>query len=195
MDVTLTLFPNISIELKPILVCVLVAQSCPTLCDPMDCSPPPGSSVHGILQARILGWVAIPFSRGSSQPRDWTWVSCIAGRFFTIWATREAQSQSILLFNLALPQACEILVPQSRTEPTPWIVKSQHPNHWTAREFPQSTLLVSILAQHWLFCPSAGRDAPMFWGWDAQSTRGLILSFSEYSHISCSARFWGCTNE
>ena len=51
------------------------------LCDPMDCSPP-GFSVHGILQARILDWVAISFSRGSSQPRDWTWVSCIAGRFF-----------------------------------------------------------------------------------------------------------------
>ena len=50
----------------------------------------PGSSVHGILQARILGWVAIPFSRGSSQPRDWTWISCIAGRLFTVWAIREA---------------------------------------------------------------------------------------------------------
>ena len=50
----------------------------------------PGSYVHRILQARILQWVAIPFSRGSSQPRDWTQVSCIAGRLFTIWATREA---------------------------------------------------------------------------------------------------------
>ena len=56
-------------------------------CNPMDCSPP-GSSVHGISQARILEWVAIPFSRGSSWPRDWTYVSCIAGRFFTVWATR-----------------------------------------------------------------------------------------------------------
>ena len=64
-------------------------QSCPTLCDPRYCSPP-GSSVHGILQARILKWVAIPFSRGSSWPMDWTRVSCIAGRFFTIWATKEA---------------------------------------------------------------------------------------------------------
>ena len=64
-------------------VCVLVTQSCLTLCNPMDCSPP-GSSVHGILQERILEWVAIPFSRGSSWPRDQTWVSCIAGRFFTI---------------------------------------------------------------------------------------------------------------
>ena len=62
---------------------VLVIQSYLTLCDPMDCSPP-GSSVHRILQARILEWVAIPFSRGSSQPRDRTQVSCIAGRFFTI---------------------------------------------------------------------------------------------------------------
>ena len=105
-----------------------VAQSCPTLCDPLDCSPP-GSSVHGdspgkntgvgchaLLQGifptqgsnpglphcrwslsclsyqgspRILEWVAYPFSKGSSQPRNQTWISCIAGRFFTVWATRE----------------------------------------------------------------------------------------------------------
>ena len=63
---------------------VKVAQQCPTLCNPMD-------TVHGILQARILEWVAFPFSRGSSQPRDWTQVSCIAGRFFTSRATKEAQ--------------------------------------------------------------------------------------------------------
>ena len=66
---------------------VLVAQSCPTLCDLMDYSPP-GSSVHGILQARILEWVAMPFSRGSSL-KDRTWVSRNEGRFFTVWATRE----------------------------------------------------------------------------------------------------------
>ena len=70
---------------------VRVAQSCLTLCNPMDCSLP-GSSVHGILQARVLQWVAMPFSRGFSRPRDWTHVCCIAGRFFTIWATREAQN-------------------------------------------------------------------------------------------------------
>ena len=58
-----------------------VAQSCPTLCNPMDCSPP-GSSIHGILQARILEWVAISSSRGSSRPRDRTQVSHIAGRCF-----------------------------------------------------------------------------------------------------------------
>ena len=63
---------------------VLVAQEFPTLCDPTDCSPP-GSSVLGILQARILYiWVAIPFSMGSSQLRDRTWVSRIVGKFFTL---------------------------------------------------------------------------------------------------------------
>ena len=71
-------------------VCVLVTQLCPTLWDPMDCSLP-GSFVFGILQARILEWVAISFSRGSSWPRDQTRVSCIAGRFFTIWTTRKAE--------------------------------------------------------------------------------------------------------
>ena len=64
-------------------VLCLVGQSCLTLCDLMDCSPP-GSSVMGILQTRILEWVAMPSSRGSSQLRDWTQVSCIAGGFFTI---------------------------------------------------------------------------------------------------------------
>ena len=67
--------------------------SCSVMSDswqPHDCSLP-GSSVHGILQARLPEWLAIPFSRGSSWPRDWTRVSYIAGRFFTVWATREAQ--------------------------------------------------------------------------------------------------------
>ena len=67
-------------------VCVLVTQSCLALCDPMDCSPP-CSSVHGTSQARILKQVAIPFCRGSSTSWDKTWVSCIIGRLFTIWAT------------------------------------------------------------------------------------------------------------
>ena len=60
-----------------------VAQSCPTVCDPMDCSPP-GSSVHGIFQARVLEWIAISFSRGSSQPRDKTRISRTAGGCFTV---------------------------------------------------------------------------------------------------------------
>ena len=65
-----------------VVVVVLVAQLCPTLCDPMDCGPP-CSSVHGTLQEKILEWISIPFS----QPRAQTQVSCTAGRFFTIWAT------------------------------------------------------------------------------------------------------------
>ena len=65
-----------------------VAQSCLTLCNSMDCSLP-GSSVHGIFQAIVLEWIAISFSRGSPQPRDWTQVSHIVDRHFTIWATRE----------------------------------------------------------------------------------------------------------
>ena len=63
----------------------LVTQSCPTLCNPVDCSPP-GSSVHGVSQTRVLEWIVISFSRESSQPRDWTYVSsvsCIAAGFFT----------------------------------------------------------------------------------------------------------------
>ena len=63
---------------------VKVTQLCSTLCDPMD------YTVHGILQARILEWVAFSFSKGSSQPRDWIRVSCIAGRFFNVYAIREA---------------------------------------------------------------------------------------------------------
>ena len=77
--------------------CCLVTKSWPTVCDPVDCSLP-GSSIHGILQARMLAWVATAFSRGSgdhsllrgfSQRRDETWVSCVADGLFTIWATRE----------------------------------------------------------------------------------------------------------
>ena len=72
-------------EVNMIISICLVTQLCPTLCDPMDCSPP-GSSVHGTFQARILEWVAIPFSGRSSRPRDGTQVSWIASRWFTIWA-------------------------------------------------------------------------------------------------------------
>ena len=94
--------------------CAHLLQSCPTLCDPMDCSLP-GSSVHGISQARILEWVAMPSSRGSSRPRDpsrISYVSCIGSRFFTISAAREAPvfSQSGAsnprLKTMLLPIAC-----------------------------------------------------------------------------------------
>ena len=79
------LFPEFIFIL--ILKSVKVTQLCPALCNTMD------YTVHGILQARILEWVAFPFSRGSSQPRDWAQVSSIAGRFFTSWTTMEAHSE------------------------------------------------------------------------------------------------------
>ena len=79
----------------------LVAQSCPILCDPTDYSPP-GSSICRILQARILEWIAIPFSRGSSQPRDQTQVSCIAGGFFIVWVIWDVQQQHFIV-----PMTCQ----------------------------------------------------------------------------------------
>ena len=92
-----------------------VAQLCPTLCDPMDCSPP-GSSVCGILQAGILEWVAMLSSRESSQPMDWTHVSHIAGGFFTVWATREASSTRSFQFSYSF---------MSDSFATPWTAACQ----------------------------------------------------------------------
>ena len=74
------------------LSCVKIAQSCLILSDPMD------YTIHGILQARILEWVAFPFSRGYSQPRDQDQVSHIAGGFFTSWATKEVQNYLVIIF-------------------------------------------------------------------------------------------------
>ena len=71
------------------------AQSCLTLCDPMDCSPP-GSFVHQISQARILEWVAISSSRGSSRPRDWTCISCMVGGFFTTESPGKSAVKQVL---------------------------------------------------------------------------------------------------
>ena len=78
----------------------LIARSCLTLYDPMDCSPP-GSPVHGILEARILEKVAIPFSR-SSQPRDQTQISCVAGRFFTVWNTGKVRMVYLFTGNIQI---------------------------------------------------------------------------------------------
>ena len=69
---------------------MIVVQSFQTLCNPMNCRLS-GSFVHGIFQARILEWVAISFSSACFQPENQTWISCIASRFFTVWAAREAQ--------------------------------------------------------------------------------------------------------
>ena len=84
-------------------------------CDPMDCILP-GSSVHGILQARILKWVAIPFSRGSSRPRDGTQVSHIADGFFIIWATKEDQNGGLEWVNLIQMTIISTLIGKNPSE-------------------------------------------------------------------------------
>ena len=129
---------------------VLVAQSCPTPCDPMDWNPP-GFSAHGIFQARILEWIVIPFSREFLQLMDQTWVSWIAGRFFTVWATREAKDiflvfRNNLMFTILgsklslpshLPLLCETL-PVYQTKQTSF-------------HAPQIPFIISSLFQDMLF--------------------------------------------
>ena len=110
------------------------AQLCPTLGDPVDSSLP-GSSLHGILQARILEWAAISFSRGSSQPRDQTRISCIAGRRFTLWTIREAQW--LIQFS-SVTQSCPTLCDPMNCSTPVLPVHHQHPEftqthvHWVS---------------------------------------------------------------
>ena len=114
-------------------VLCLVAQSCPTLCDAIDCSLP-GSSIHGTFQARILEWVAMSSSGGSSQPGDWTQVSHIAGGFFTFWATREAY---LLAY---LPQTLLMLLLELSTQAT--ILTSLWPSFQPPHLLPVSSSLL-----------------------------------------------------
>ena len=115
-------------------MCVCVCtQSCLTLCDPMDYSLP-GSSVYGTFQARILEWVAMSSSGGSSQPGDWTQVSHIAGGFFTFWATREAY---LLAY---LPQTLLMLLLELSTQAT--ILTSLWPSFQPPHLLPVSSSLL-----------------------------------------------------
>ena len=85
------------------------------LCDPMDCSPP-GSSVPGVFLARLLEWVAIPFSRGSSQPRDQTQVSCIPGRILPVWATRKTQCLAVRAVYMSYCYGCIVSLASRHSE-------------------------------------------------------------------------------
>ena len=149
-------------------VCVLVAQSCQTLCDLMDCSPP-GSSVLGILQARKLEWIVIPFSRGSPQPRYLTWVSCIASGFFSIWATMQVRVNpyvSPILEWVAYPFSSRSSWSRNQSGVsciaggffTNWAIREAHvnpyvsPNYWSL--LVSSILkrrMLSRLSRVWLF--------------------------------------------
>ena len=120
-----------------------VAQSCPTLCKSLNCNPP-GSSVHGVFQASVLEWVAIFFSRGSSQSRDQTHiscVSCIAGRFLTCWANIAACK----LFS------CRIWnpVPWPGIEPWPPALRERSLSYWATRK----VLVVSLCKVLFFFLP------------------------------------------
>ena len=121
------------------------AQSCLTVCDPMDCSLP-GFSVHGIFQERILEWVDISFSRGSSWPRDRPGVSCIAGRCFTIWATRNTPGSIInssLIFGWNLSGFWGYIMAWLRPS-SPWSAVL-HALWWDTRNGP-STLSVDWIS-------------------------------------------------
>ena len=117
---------------------VKVVQLCLTLCNPMD------YTVHGILQARILEWVAVPFSRGSSQPRDRTQVSHIAGGYFTNWATREAQIQYSVQFSHSVVS----------DSTTPWTAARQASLSITnSRSLPKLKSIESVMpSNHLVLC-------------------------------------------
>ena len=114
-----------------------VTQSCLTLCDPMDCSLP-GSSIHGIFQVSVLEWVAISFSKGSSQPRDLTQVSCIANRCFTIWATSSVQFSHSVMSDSLWPHESQHARPPC-PPPTPGVHQVSNaiqPSHPLLSPFP-----------------------------------------------------------
>ena len=136
--------PHTTCNLKKIVV--LDTRSSPTLCDPMDCSPP-DSSLRGILQARILEWVAISFSRTSSQARDQTRLSCTVGRVFTYWVTREALSTTPSLFLSFQPgMSSSDLIPVPRGSFS-WIFLNPHPSKNISCPIQSTSLLPRATAQ------------------------------------------------
>ena len=147
-------------------------QSCPTLCDPRDCSPP-GSSVRGIIQARILEWVAMPFSRGSSQPGDLTRVSCIsclAGGFLTTSATGEALMTQWIPF-LAEASLSWVLLPAARR--CTW--------RWTCKRLSASALPSGTTAP----CASAVLSA---WEWPHRQNRARDQE-GQFQFLGCGSRW------
>ena len=143
----------------------------------MDCSPP-DSSVHGISQARILEWVAIPFSRGSSWPRDWTEIPCTAGRFCTLWATSEAHRLGLITIAAAakLLQSCPTLCDPIDSSPlgssVPGILQARI-LEWVAISLSSAwkwKVKVKSLSRAWLLAASwtAAHQAPPSLGFSRQ---------------------------
>ena len=128
-------------------VAVLAAQSCLILCNAMNHSLP-GNSLYGIFQARILDWDVISFSRGSSQPRDWNQVSCISGRFFAIWATREAPFLilDITLISPVMVNRLKHLL-DKKSKPS---IKNKTCNNWTRHIVLQNANIRNWNLQTWI---------------------------------------------
>ena len=150
---------------------VLVAQSCPTLCNTVNCSLP-GFSVHGVSQARILKWVAIPFSRGSSWPGDWTWVSHTVGRLFTIWATWEDQltpriDQSAEETGVGLPSEATLVWLQHWSDSLGQLNRSSQEKtvHQMSSMVGRDPALPSPLPQHWHVQSLAGASQKQHGHW------------------------------
>ena len=140
-------------------VLCLVALLCPTLCDPLDCSPP-GSSVHGILQARILEWIAMPSSRGFSQPRDLTCVSCIAGGFFTSWPAREAHLYlHLYLWSIFISH---VLLP-SHLSSSPELSGTLHPWPLGNSLMQTGVVLLFLMSAYHLFSPHGYALGTTWW--------------------------------
>ena len=159
-----------------------MAQSCLTLCDPMDCSLS-GSSVHGILQARILEWAAIPFSRGSSQSRDRTQVSRIAGGCFTIWATREDQYILLQYIHILSSKSEKAMAPYSSTLAwkIPWTEEPGRLQSMRSLRFGHdwATSLSLFTFMHWR---RKWQPTPMFLPGESKEQRSLV-----------GCRLWGHT--
>ena len=161
-----------------------VAQPCPTLCNPVDCSLP-GFSVHGILQARILEWVTISFSRGSSRPRDRTRISHIGGRRFNLWATRKAHIAKLLQ---SCPTLCDPIDGSPPRLPIPGILQARtlewavisSSNAWKWKVKVKSLSHVQPSATPW----TAAHQAPLSMGVSRQEYWSGVPLPSLEAHIS-----------
>ena len=130
---------------------LLISQSCLTLYEPLDYSPP-SSSVNGISRARFLEWVSISFSRGSSCPRDQTWLSAFTRRFFTDWATRKAQSDSVRMWSSVQFRSHSVMSdslrphePQHARPPCPSPTPRVHPNSCPLYRWCHPTVSSSVV--------------------------------------------------
>ena len=134
-----------------------VAQSCLTLCDPMDCSLP-GSSVHGSFQARILEWVAISFSRRSSWPRDWNWVSGIVGRRFNHLSLQRSLSQRRMQQNNPFTESSSL-----GSIPLSILTNQYHVSEWRVKSLSRVRFLATPWTVAYQAPPSMGFSRQEYW--------------------------------